>query len=176
MRAGPWGRAAFAVSLIMVAAGGCLNGELGTPPRHEERFDDARVAIQVGFEQTSSDAGTVVALYEPVTGGIHLYGLELPRNGIDGAGRPTLVTVVDPAWHAVGPLIPSVGSEPVEYPGFDVPFPVYPDGPVTLRQRVERTGADIDGTIETTITFMACTSSGLCYVPIEDHAVSVPSR
>jgi hypothetical protein len=69
-----------------------------------------------------------------------------------------------------------VASQPTVFPGFDQPFPLYPDGPVTLRQGIERTGPTDDGSIDATLTFMACTSSGLCYVPVEDHAVAVPTR
>jgi len=46
-------------------------------------------------------------------------------------------------------------------------------GPVTLRQPVERTGGADDGRIDLALTFMACSSAGLCYLPVEATPVSL---
>lgn len=161
--------------LGLILAAGC-GGELGSPPAHTERFDDARVEVRIRFERTSASRGIVVAEFRPTGSGIHLYGTDLPPDGIDGAGRPTLVTVVDPDWTSAMALSASPSTSLVDYPGFEEPFPVFPDGPVTLRQAVERTGSSDDGAIETTVTFMACTSTGLCYLPVEDHPMAVPTQ
>jgi hypothetical protein len=158
--------------VVVVACGGRGN----SPGAFVERLDDARVQISVRYESTSESAGILIADFAPTAAGIHLYGVDLPKAGIDGAGRPTQLAVVDTAWRSTGPLTASVSSQPAVLPGFDQPFPLYPDGPVTLRQAVERTGPSDDGSIDATVTFMACTSSGLCFVPVEDHPVAVPSR
>jgi hypothetical protein len=97
---------------------------------------------------------------------LHLYGLEMSDDGIDGAGRPTRLTLVDPAWRSSGPPRASVPSQLVPLAGFDEPFPIYPDGPVTIRQDVEPVGAPTSGPIQVTVTFMACSSAGLCFKPI----------
>ena len=156
---------------VIVACGG-----RGSTRAYVERLDDARVQINVRYEPTTESAGTIVADFAPTAAGIHLYGIDLPRTGIDGAGRPTRLELVDSAWRSTGPLTASVASQPTVLPGFDQPFPLYPDGPVTLRQAIERTGPTDDGSIEATVTFMACTSSGLCYLPVQDHPVAVPTR
>ena len=168
MTASSW-EALGLVAVVAVAASGC-----GAPTTVHERFDDARVEVDLHLERTDSSV-TVVADFRPLAGDLHLYGLDLPADGIDGAGRPTRVDVVDAGWRAVGPSQPSVQAEDVVLAGFDEPFPIYPDGPVTLRQAVESIGDLDDGRIDVTITFMACSSAGLCYLPVQRHAMSLPS-
>ena len=106
---------------------------------------------------------------------LHLYGLDLPDGGIDGAGRPTRLVVDDPDWRPVGAPTTSVPSELVTLAGFDAPFAIYPDGPVTIRQEVETIGAAASpGPIHVRVTFMACSSAGVCYLPIEGRSILVP--
>jgi hypothetical protein len=160
---------------VVSVATGC-SGAAGGPSAYSERFEGARVEIRVHYERATETTGFLVADFSPMADGIHLYGNDLPVEGIDGAGRPTRVAITEAGWHTTATPSASVASQLVEHAGFDTPFPVYPDGPVTLRQPVERTAAGDDGSIDAAVTFMACTTSGLCYVPIEDQAVSVPTR
>jgi hypothetical protein len=155
---------------VAVVAVGC-----GGPTPVRERFNDARVEVTLHLER-SGDGMIVVAEFRPLEDGLHLYGGDLPMAGIDGAGRPTRVDVVDAAWRAVGQAHASVQAEDVTLAGFDEPFPVYPDGPVTLRQAVESIGGADDGQIDLSITFMACSSAGLCFAPVENDPMSLPSR
>lgn len=150
--------------------------ELGSPPARSERFDEARVEVRIHLERSSERRGMIVAEFRPTESGVHLYGIDLPPSGIDGAGRPTRVTLSDTAWRATVPLFATPSASPVAYPGFDEPFPVFPDGPVTLRQGVEMTASSDDGSIDAAVTFMACTSTGLCYLPVENHPMAVPTR
>ena len=156
------GRARSWVTLAvacLVAAGCTGNGATAT------RFEDARVVVHVSVEG-SGPARTVVARFEPTEEHLHLYGLEMADGGINGAGRPTRLTVVDPAWRATGPPQPSVQSQLVPLAGFDEPFPIYPDGPVTIRQDIEPVGTHTNEAIKVTVTFMACSSAGLCFKPV----------
>ena len=150
---------AVVIGCVVVAA--CSGGASTV-----RRFDDARVVVHLGLER-SGDMRTLVAEFVPTDDHLHLYGLELPDDGIDGAGRPTRLTVIDPAWRASGAATATVPSQLVALAGFDQPFPVYPDGPVTIRQAVESVpGASADARIHVTVTFMACSSAGLCYQPV----------
>jgi hypothetical protein len=121
--------------------------------------------VRLSVERSGS-AQTIVATFEPTEEHLHLYGLEMPDGGIDGAGRPTRMTLVDPAWRPTGPPRASVQSQLVPLAGFDEPFPIYPDGSVTIRQDVEPVEASTNGAIHVTVTFMACSSAGLCFKPV----------
>jgi hypothetical protein len=139
------------------------------------RFDDARVVVHLSIEGSGS-ARTIVARFEPTEEDLHLYGLEMPEGGIDGAGRPTRITLVDPAWRASGHPRASVESQLVPLAGFAEPFPIYPDGPVTIRQDVEPVvGGPAAEAIHVTVTFMACSSAGLCFKPVIAEPLEVAS-
>lgn len=164
------GRAAGVLVVAIATASACGP----STPSVQERFDPSRVEVRIHLER-SADATTVVAEFRPLEDGLHLYGRDLPVEGIDGAGRPTRVDVVDAGWRAIGPAQPSVDAENVTLAGFDEPFPTYPDGPVTMRQAIESTGDLDDGRIDLSITFMACSSAGVCFAPVERHTMSLPS-
>jgi len=163
-------RAIVALAITVAAASACGP----SAPSVQERFEPSRVEVRIRLER-SDEATTVVAEFRPLEDGLHLYGRDLPMEGIDGAGRPTRVDVADAGWRAVGPPRPSVDAENVVLAGFEEPFPTYPDGPVTLRQAIESTGDLDDGRIDLSITFMACSSAGVCFAPVERHALSLPS-
>src|SRR5215212_5489965 len=97
----------------------------------------------------------------------------LPRDGIDGAGRPTRIDVVDTGWRTVGPLSDEPKAALLPVAGFVVPFPTYPEGPVTLRQAIASSGARAEHAVDVEVTFMACSSAGLCYKPEIGHPMVV---
>ena len=145
-------------------------------PATVTRFDDARVEVRLSIEGTGSSR-TVVAEFDPTDTTAHLYGMELPDGGIRGAGRPTRLVVIGGDWMPVGPVTASVASKQVDLAGFDEPFPIYPDGPVTLRQAIEEVGdGPHDDPVGVKVTFMACSGNGVCYAPIEDEALEAPVR
>ncbi len=167
---GAWIAAGLAVALGCLSLAGC-----GGPAARAIRFDDARVEVHAAVEPLLDGQMVVVAQFRPTESNVHLYGQELPDGGIDGAGRPTRLVVDDPAWRTVGATTSSVASRPVSLAGFDTPFATYPDGPVTLRQVIEPTGVPAtDGTVQVKVTFMACSSAGLCYKPVEGEVVDLP--
>jgi hypothetical protein len=163
-----------ALGLVVIVVGAVTTACGSSAPSIRERFDASRVEVEIHLER-SADKTTVVAAFRPLEDGLHLYGTALAMDGIDGAARPTRVDVVDAGWRAVGPAQASELTEDVTLAGFDEPFPIYPDGPITLRQAVESSGDLDDGRIDLSITFMACSSAGVCFAPVERHAVSLPS-
>jgi hypothetical protein len=142
-------------------------------------MEQSGVRVEIVF--SGADRGEVVAVFRPLDAGFHLYGPDLPREGIDGAGRPTLLELApDSAWHATGNVIADPETTLLSLPSFDRPFPVFPDGPVTLRLPIERdaaaTGAHGDTVLTVSVTYMACSSSGRCLAPVIDQALTVPIR
>jgi hypothetical protein len=136
-----------------------------------QAFPDSRVSVQVAF---SRDYGRLVVLasFSPTETGIHLYGTEMSDGGIDGAGRPTRLRIDDPGWRASGPVTATPAAEELKVLGFDQPFPVYPDGPVGLQQEVVQLDPG-DRSIDLVIGFMACSSRGVCYLPVWDARLTV---
>jgi hypothetical protein len=167
-------RRGAAAGLVACAlfAGGC--GSAAAVRSVSEQFAESRVDVEVHLE-TSAGATVLVATFRPTSPDLHLYGLALPRDGIDGAGRPTRLDVVDPVWLAVGPLTDEPLAVPQAVAGFDAPFPTYPEGPVILRQAVAPNGPAADRSIDVQVTFMACSTAGLCYRPEIAHPMAVPA-
>ena len=134
--------------------------------------------VQVELSYVGDDRGEIVAVFRPLQDGFHLYGPDLPRDGIDGAGRPTLLELsAVSGWSPAGELRSEPATTLQSLPSFDRPFPVFPDGPATLRLPVELVDAtQQNGELVVSVTYMACSSSGLCLAPVIEREVSVPIR
>ena len=137
-------------------------------------LEESRVHVELRY--TGGDRGEVVAVFHPVDDGFHLYGPELPRDGINGAGRPTLVEVsAGSSWHATGPLVAEPATTLMLVPTFDRAFAIFPDGPATLRLPVERDAGTPDAELTVSVTYMAC-SFNVCQAPVIEREIRVPTR
>ena len=68
--------------------------------------DSGRVEVQVGSAWSDDQQLVIRARFTPDDPGFHLYSSELPREGVSGLGRPTLVEVDDDEVFSVdGPLV-----------------------------------------------------------------------
>jgi hypothetical protein len=134
--------------------------------------------VQVELSYVGGDSGEIVAVFRPLEAGFHLYGPDLPRDGIDGAGRPTLLELsAVSGWTPAGELQSEPATTLQSLPSFDRPFPVFPDGPATLRLPVERVDpTQQNGELVVSVTYMACSSSGLCLAPVIEREIRVPTR
>lgn len=172
------------LALTLVGAGGCgphavtnsgaataadalprLKG-CGTPVSFTENF----VKVELAVVRDARGAHFLRGRYLPERQGDHLYSKDLPPDGIDGAGRPTHLRLDPPETAVAGAALTS--DQPVHeliYPGFARPFPVYPDGPVELRLPLAATATDRPVTVH--VSYMACSSSGGCLPPVDDHPV-----
>ena|SRR5258708_4688212 len=138
---------------------------------HLNSFTQNHVQVDINLEQSQSGQTYVSATYKPLDATFHLYSKDLPPNGIDGVGRPTLLEVRKGAQPA-GSVTDSVPAKDTKIDGFDVPFPIYPDGPVTLRLPIKA----IEGgsaPMQLSLTYMACSLTGGCYPPVMDKTVTV---
>ncbi len=139
-------------------------------------FTQNGVTVEVHLEGDEQQGLVLVATYTPLQHGYHLYSKDLPRTGINGVGRPTLLEISpsdNGALSAAGDLAESVAAEPEIIEGFDEPFMVYPEGPVTLRLPVSRPPGIAPGaTTALAFTYMAC-SGGNCLAPVVGKIVSV---
>jgi hypothetical protein len=100
-----------------------------------------------------------------------LYSKDIPLNGVDGLGRPTLIEFPsNSAMRARGILIEDVKAivpafEPKE-------LLVYPDGTVTLSLPVELPPGNDWIDDQVSVTYMACSAS-LCKPPVVGKTVSI---
>ncbi len=141
-------------------------------PRRLAGFTERDVAVEVTLERDAGGRPVLAARFAPTRPGFHLYARELPRAGLRGIGRPTLLEIVRaPALRPAGPLQADRPSHALKTEMLGLTFPVYPEGPVTLRQPVTFTEAT-DRTVELSVTYMAC-SARACLPPQEDRRIIV---
>lgn len=133
-------------------------------------FREKFVDVSISLERDSNGGAVLSATFTP-SQDHHLYSKDIPINGLEGLGRPTLLELTEKSqMTTLGELIESV---PAQEPDFEPKeLLVYPAGPVTLKLPVKLPpGNDwIDDRIK--ITYMAC-SAYQCKPPVEGKIVSV---
>jgi hypothetical protein len=133
-------------------------------------FTENFVGVSVTLERASGGGTFLSATFTP-SEGHHLYSKDIPINGLEGLGRPTLLELPEESQMTVlGELIESVQAQEPDFEPKELL--VYPAGPVTLKLPVELPpGNDwIDDEIK--ITYMAC-SDYQCKPPVEGKIVSI---
>lgn len=132
-----------------------------------------QIAVSVHLMRNLSDSFFLIAEFIPPSG-YHLYSKDLPRSGMNGQGRPTLLELSPTSRiQSAGVLAESVSSAMVGYQP-DGPS-VYPDGPVTLTLPIKLPPANGWVKDQIRLTYMACSESD-CKVPTVGKllTVSVP--
>lgn len=135
-----------------------------------ETFTKNSVTVSIYLGKTQDGQDALIASFAPPENS-HLYSKDIPRNGVEGLGRPTLLELTQNSqMKAVGALMESAPAQIPEFEPKDLL--VYPAGVVTLTLPVTLpTGKDwVDD--EISVTFMACSDSG-CKPPVEDEVISV---
>jgi len=164
--------------LLVFLLAGCQN-EAQTPPTAAQTyslltFSKNSVAVALHLEIETPESAQLVATFTPSDPTLHLYGLDMPLTGIDGVGRPTRVAIVSGVMVAAGELKADVTVTDVSFPTFDQPFPLYPDGPVTLTLPVTLPAAMPESPEAVlSITYMACSSEGVCKPPVTDQQATI---
>ena len=169
------------VAIVIVAAGIFVVGLWGrsTPGSaknatvHLDTITQNHVQVDINLEADSLGHMILAATYKPLDAGFHLYSKDLPITGIDGVGRPTLLELPPQGgFQSSGAVAESVPANTVKIQGMDQPFPIYPDGPITLRVPVKLTNADTKQA-ELSLTYMACSLTGGCYPPVMNKEIWV---
>lgn len=132
-------------------------------------FTKNKVRVNIVLEVDEEGQTWLAAAFTPAAG-YHLYSKNLPRSGVDGLGRPTLLELVPGSQlQAAGDLTESVAAAQADGP--EGLF-VYPVGPVTLRMPVILPEGQGWLDEQVSVTYMAC-SGGLCAPPVMDKLVPV---
>src|SRR5882672_5116195 len=136
------------------------------------RFVEHEVAVEIALEWDRSGKTWLVGTYRPSRAGFHLYGKDLPKAGIHGVARPTLLELVSSrSIRPAGPLVADRPTIDLHVAALGSTFPVYPEGAVTLRLPVTLTGRD-SATAELSVTYMSC-SDRTCLAPVIDRRIAV---
>ena len=133
-------------------------------------FTENYVDVSIRLEGSDSEGYFLSAIFTPPDG-YHLYSKDIPLNGVEGLGRPTLLELTEYSQiRALGVLTESVKTmepnfEPKE-------LLVYPSGTVTLRSPIELPAGNtwLDDTVK--VTFMACSES-TCKPPVTGKIVNI---
>lgn len=164
--------AAFVLVLTTVLLAGCAAAAPGARPGDVDRIvgtvREGGVTVVLGWAVGRGGEPVLTAQFTPQQPGFHLYSATLPANGVDGVGRPTRLEVGG-ALAPVGAAVPDARPEALRVSGVAGPLAVYPDGPVTVRQRV-RVTQGLPALVW--VTFAAC-SRWTCLPPVIRHRVDV---
>ena len=143
------------------------------PPRSLTSFSENGVTVEIGVQEDTSGRMWFSGTFTPEQAGFHLYSKDLPREGLQGLGRPTLIEIASTGtMRSAGRL---EADKPVTMLRFDIlhqSFPVYPNGPVILRLPVRLVAGETDAPRELSVTYMAC-SDAKCLPPVIDKRVVV---
>ena len=139
-----------------------------TPSSPLATFTENGVTVEIIAQLKSSGPGWLSGTFTPVDAGFHLYSNDLPRNGLNGQGRPTLLDIISLGNIKVtGGLV--ANQQTILWAQGLL---VYPDGPVTLSWPIEWAGNNTSEPTELSITYMACTQE-ICLKPVADKKVLV---
>ncbi|MBI5822930.1 MAG: hypothetical protein HZB18_02810 [Chloroflexi bacterium] len=133
-------------------------------------FTKNSVTVSIYLSAPKDGTSSLVAAFVPLNG-LHLYSKDIPRNGVDGLGRPTLLELTqDSQIMAAGDLMESV---PAQFPDFEPrDLLVYPAGMVTLTLPVTFPIGKSWVDDEISVTYMACNDTG-CRAPVVDQIIAV---
>lgn len=158
----------FLVLLVLESAGSCASAQKRSVPLAS--FTENDVAVVVSLERDSAGNYFLSGTFTPPEG-YHLYSKDIPRHGIDGLGRPTLITLsTEGRLKVSGELIESVTPQEPDFEPKELL--VYPAGAVTLSLPIQLPRKDQPVQEEIEVTYMAC-SANLCKPPVEDKIVQV---
>jgi hypothetical protein len=155
--------------LILTGCASPINGRFA-PPYQLAAFSQNFVSVKVFLEQDSHQKTFLLATFTPEKG-YHLYSKDIPRQGVYGEGRPTLLELGPQSrMHAIGKLTASAEAE-VSDMGTDALL-VYPAGSVTLSLGVDLPQATGWYDDQLSLTYMACSQS-TCRPPVIGKLVTV---
>jgi hypothetical protein len=133
-------------------------------------FSKNSVSVLIQLERDGNGNFFLAATFTPVDG-YHLYSKDIPRKGVSGVGRPTLLELTyDSKLHTTGELFENVTAQTPQSGPEDLL--IYPAGPVTLKLPVLLPDSKDLMKDSVSITYMACSSS-ICKPPVEDQIIKI---
>jgi hypothetical protein len=136
-----------------------------------------KVEVTISLTRDLSGQFILSATFTPELLSLHLYSKEIPRNGVEGLGRPTLLELAeDSVLKSNGELSENTVSS--QSSSFDPEglLLLYPAGPVTLSLPVLLPEGNNWINDRVLVTYMACDGQG-CRAPVQlkPIAIRIPS-
>lgn len=130
-----------------------------------------RVQVIITLISAENGHSTLSATFIPQDPSLHLYSKEIPKTGINGLGRPTLLELSkDSPMQAVSELTESVSPQTPVTPPLELL--TYPAGPVTLSLPVLLPDGSNWEDDEIFVTYMACDETG-CRPPVQNKSIAI---
>lgn len=139
-----------------------------TPSSTLATFTENGVRVEIVAQLKPSGQGWLSGTFTPLEAGFHLYSNDLPRHGLNGQGRPTLLDIISPGNVRVTGALVANQQTILWAQG----LLVYPDGPVTLSWPIEWAANNTSWPTELSISYMACTKE-ICLKLVADKRVLV---
>jgi hypothetical protein len=163
---------------LCAAAGGWLafrssGSVISVLPVTLASFTENGVEVNIQLQLDAKGQYILSGTFTPTEAGFHVYSKDIPRDGIEGLGRPTLLELppnskLKPVGLLQESLVPL--SEPIQK---DLPqLRVYPEGPVKLSLSVVLPQVEGETTDSVAVTYMACSQKG-CKRPVEAKIILV---
>jgi len=134
------------------------------------------VDVTIALEREENDQFFLSATFTPQAPSLHLYSKDIPKTGINGLGRPTLLELSkDSPLQAVSELIESASPQTPATPPFELL--TYPAGAITLGLHILLPNGNNWINDEVIVTYMACNEQG-CRPPIQQKpiAIKIPGK
>ncbi len=133
-------------------------------------FTENDVAVSISLRQEKKGDYFLSATFTPPEG-YHLYSKDIPDEGVNGLGRPTLLELTpNSRLKAIASLAENVKPQTPDFEPKELL--VYPEGPVTMELPVRLPAGGEWVQDELSITYMAC-SANQCKPPVEARIVPV---
>jgi hypothetical protein len=161
----------FIVASISCQAGPALGDSVELAASTENN-----VEVKIALERINNDQFILSATFIPQTSSLHLYSKDIPKTGVDGLGRPTLLELSnDSPLQALSELGQNVLPQTPVSPPFELL--TYPAGPVTLSLPVLLPDGNSWSDDEVIVTYMACDEQG-CRPPVQQKpiAIKIPGK
>jgi hypothetical protein len=159
--------------IILIGASACQSpsgprpGETIQLATYRENF------VEVGIKLENKGDGQIFlsATFIPLLSDLHFYSKDIPKNGANGLGRPTLLEIAsDSLIKTSGNLLESV---PSQIPDFEPKnLLVYPPGAITLSLPIILPEGDQWFNDRVLVTYMACNERG-CRPPVEGKVIPI---
>jgi hypothetical protein len=160
----------FIICLILTS---CANQSIQLPLPLAS-FTENSVSVSIVLEEDTNGQFYISATFTP-SDGLHLYSKDIPLTGVNGLGRPTLLSLPETSQLiSTGELIESVESQTPDFEPKELM--VYPSGAVTLSLPVEIPVGNAWIQESVLVTYMACNEIG-CKPPVlqKEVLIQIPS-
>ena len=159
--------------LVLISSASCQRTTVSQPIGKIQLASSAENEVQVTIEleNTGSNQFLLSATFTPLSPHLHLYSKDIPKTGVGGLGRPTLLELMDnSSIQSTGGLIENV---PSQIPEFEPKgLLIYPVGPVILSIPILLRPGQAAIKEPVFVTYMACDQQG-CRPPVEGKAISI---